>query len=406
MKHKKVPVEELLSLIPDELLDQLSQETKVDYQVKKLTGKLIFKLFLYALSSQKELSWRLLEEIFGHYKFQQFTSLSPEMTTDHSSLATRISNIEVSYFSSIYESLSQEVKLRFPTDKIGGYKLIRFDSTLVSIAGSLLKQINGLHHGVNKGYKKPSDPVNIKFSVGYDGLQPVCAKLFAEQKYLSENAALKEALETYQFKADEMAVFDRGINSRASFDEFTDQELNFVTRLKTQKGVIRHVFVKTVTDIKPEMPLETETLWIEKDQLVYLFGKESTKTNHPYRIIFATDKQKQKTYIFLSNNLELSPQEITEIYKRRWDIEVFFKFLKQEFGFKHLLSRSQNGIEVILYMTLITFTLIYLYYKLNKVHSFKIAKIRFTNEIEFEVMKVIIEICQGNPSLLNRFAPP
>ena len=103
--------------------------------------------------------------------------------------------------------------------------------------------------------------------------------------------------------------------------------------------------------------------------------------------------------------MDLTPQQVVLIYKRRWDIEVFFKFLKQEFGFKHLLSRNQNGIEAVLYMTLITFTLIYLYYKANKIQSFKIAKIQFVHELDFEVMKTIVQICRGDPDLLHLLNP-
>ena len=57
---------------------------------------------------------------------------------------------------------------------------------------------------------------------------------------------------------------------------------------------------------------------------------------------------------FVTNIIDLSAAEICEVYKMRWDIEVFFRFLKQEFNLKHLVSRNENGIKVMLYMTLIT----------------------------------------------------
>ena len=48
-------------------------------------------------------------------------------------------------------------------------------------------------------------------------------------------------------------------------------------------------------------------------------------------------------------------KEVAEIYRRRWDIEVFFRFLKQELSFSHFLSVNENSMQVILYMTLITY---------------------------------------------------
>jgi hypothetical protein len=72
MKKKPVSVNELLNLIPEGFLEKLGEETQVDHQVKKLWGKAIFKLFLYVLSSPKELSWRILENICSHYKFKNY----------------------------------------------------------------------------------------------------------------------------------------------------------------------------------------------------------------------------------------------------------------------------------------------------------------------------------------------
>ncbi len=58
--------------------------------------------------------------------------------------------------------------------------------------------------------------------------------------------------------------------------------------------------------------------------------------------------------IFVTNikSEDLNPEEITEIYRRRWDIEVFSKFIKQELHFSHLLNNSENGIQIMLYIPL------------------------------------------------------
>ncbi len=405
MEKKKVALADLLNMIPDEFLEKLGEQTRVDHQVKKLTGKTIFKLFLYGLSSQKELSWRILESIYSHHNFKNFAQVPLDDRADHSSLATRVSKIKADYFAKIYQSLCKEVLERFEGDKIGGYKVIRFDSTLVSIAGSLLKKIPGLEHGINTKHRKPSDPVDIKFTIGFNGLMPTKAKVFNEQTYLSEDVALAQIIEEYDFKANDLAVFDRGLGRRTTFDQFTNDRLIFVTRLRSLKEKVKHQFVRDVTTIDPASPIETEKLWIEKDQEVFLFGRPNKKTQHRYRLIQARDKRSGKAYFFLTNEMDLSLEQVLLIYKYRWDIEVFFKFLKQEFGFKHLLSRNLNGIKVNLYMTLITFTLIYLFYKFNEIESFKIAKIKFVQQLDFEVIKIIVQMCNGDPQLLHLMEP-
>lgn len=57
----------------------------------------------------------------------------------------------------------------------------------------------------------------------------------------------------------------------------------------------------------------------------------------------------------------MTPQEIAFCYKKRWDIEVYFKFLKQNLNFSHFLSTNENGIKVILYMTIIISMLVMIY---------------------------------------------
>jgi IS4 transposase len=54
--------------------------------------------------------------------------------------------------------------------------------------------------------------------------------------------------------------------------------------------------------------------------------------------------------------------QIAEIYRSRWDIELFFKFIKQHLGYSHILSRTENGLQVMIYMSMIT-ALLMIWYK-------------------------------------------
>ena len=76
----------------------------------------------------------------------------------------------------------------------------------------------------------------------------------------------------------------------------------------------------------------------------------------------------------------MTPQEIAFCYKKRWDIEVYFKFFKQNLNFSHFLSTNENGIKVILYMTIITSMLVMIYKKENEL-GFSIAKFNFYLEM-------------------------
>lgn len=82
------------------------------------------------------------------------------------------------------------------------------------------------------------------------------------------------------------------------------------------------------------------------------------------RLIVARSKtDPAMEYWFITNDFELTAKEITDAYRKRWDIEVFFRFTKQELNASHLISLNKNGIEVMLYMTLIVAMLVLIYKK-------------------------------------------
>jgi IS4 transposase len=121
-----------------------------------------------------------------------------------------------------------------------------------------------------------------------------------------------------------------------------------------------------------------------------------------FRLLIATmDKTGEQIY-FLTNVEHLTAYEITFIYKQRWDIEVFFKFLKQELNLNHLVSRNENGIKVMIYMTLIVAILLLAYKKLNKLKGYKLVKLQFANELEQEIFKEMVIICNENPMIMKQ----
>lgn len=94
---------------------------------------------------------------------------------------------------------------------------------------------------------------------------------------------------------------------------------------------------------------------------------------------------------------------ITTWYKQRWEIETFFKFIKQHLNAKHLVSRDENGIKVMVYMTMILAILIIAYKKINRLKGFKIAKLKFELELENDIIKQIVVLCGGNPAIAPHF---
>ena len=137
------------------------------------------------------------------------------------------------------------------------------------------------------------------------------------------------------------------------------------------------------------------------DEWCQFYGEQGIKPKHLFRRIEAIRLEDSEPISFITNIETLTAADITELYKRRWDIEVFFKFIKQLLNFKHLISRNENGIKVILYVTMIAAILLTAYKKLNHLSGFKIPKLKFSNELESELVKELIRLCGGNPEKLN-----
>src|SRR5690606_35051308 len=115
-----------------------------------------------------------------------------------------------------------------------------------------------------------------------------------------------------------------------------------------------------------------------------------SKLSCSYHIFFVS-------FILIINTI--SAQEITRFYRRRWDIEVFFRFIKQELHVSHLISMNKNGIEVMIYMTLIVAMLILIYKKANNI-GYKTAKRRSKMEVRNLLIAMIVTFSGGNPDKL------
>jgi hypothetical protein len=378
--------QEVINLIPDQYLTFLSAETQVDYKVQKLSGKVMFKLLVYSLLAAQRGSLRTMETIFSSYTFQSFAHIGPGMQTRYNSIRDRINTIQADFFEKLFYTCYDLFACYL---KRKDHLVLRFDSTMVALSGKLLTI--GMRVGSNTSKKQ------LKFTIGFDGLLPTTGKLFHQQKELSEDITLRQTILQASLGGDDMAVFDRGLQKRATFAEFDDGQIQFVTRLKT------NALFEVVEKLPLPAPPADEpaaSVAIHYDEWVHLYGTGNKLLRHPFRLIRATILASKEEIWFLTNIKDLTAFEIATIYKLRWDIEVFFKFLKQELNFNHVLVRSENGIKVMLYTSLLTAMLLLVYKQVNKLKGYKIPKLRFVVELEEELIKYIVLLCGGKPELM------
>lgn len=371
-------VEEIISYISDKELDFLALETSVDVQVKKLHGAKVFKIILYSMLNSTRISLRVMESMISSSRFK-FISGIDDLDTKYNSIRDRLCTINCTFFERLFESIF--VKYNGLLEEQSA--ISKVDSTFIGISTSLLKW--GMKNGQSD--KKRF----IKMTISLKGSLPSSAQLYTEQEFVNENIALGDAILKNNHLNDSIVTFDRGLQTRKKFVDFTDKNIVFVARIKTDtayKTVEERVILKS----------ENDRIRITQDIEINLKMNGAFRKYARFRLVKGIMKKNEKPIHFITNNFDLEPIEIAEIYRQRWDIEVFFRYLKQNLDLTHIVSRNENAIKVMLYMTLILSMLIIVYKKKNKIDSYKIAKLKFEIELENFIMKEVVVLCGGDPN--------
>jgi hypothetical protein len=390
-KHK-LELSALFREIPDEELNKLSDQTHVDYCSKVLRGKLIFYLLLYGILKVDRFSQRGLSDAFSSPFFRTIFNYRGRKNISHSSISDRLSVINIDFFRKSYECIYQRFSSLYTKKEIAGMNLQRVDSTLVVESSNKLEA--GLKcHNIYKNKNKKQ----IKYTFAFDGMFASFVQVHKDPHYTSESIALPENVLSHFKKVKDHAqvyILDKGQQSAEAFETMNHvPELLFVGRLQENR---RYILVQDKdiesTDFQQGKLIRDALVKIYKrENHISKNGKETHKSvliEDLFRIIcFQPEGKDEMTLI--TNLKDMPADEIACIYRRRWDIEVFFRFIKQELNFSHFLSMNENGIQVVLYMTLITAMLIMIYKKENEI-GYKTAVRRMGIELESLVMAIIV----------------
>lgn len=402
-RDHKIGVAELLSVIPDSHLSKLAKETNVDYCAKVLHGRTLFYLLTYGLLESERFSQRSLEDAFKDPFYQFLFNLEGTPRVGHSSISERLKKVDVSFFKQAYELIYKQYNRLYKQEEQSKLHLLRVDSTMIT------ETCNKLSNGMNC-QNSLSRKQQVKYSMVFDGLLPCHCEVYTDNKYLSEDNALPAAIEGY-IKKDKwhanIYVFDRGIQSGHTLSKYSGAGVSFVGRLKEKR---KHKELESL--LTAQTILEWEHYALLQDSKVQIYSvpevlEGESKPRHaklvetPFRIVRIKNKKTGNICLLITNDFEATAREIQERYKKRWDIEVFFRFIKQELNGKHLLSMNENGIQVVLYMTLIVAMLLLIYKRLNDV-GYKTAKRRFKMELRDLIVTLIVAYCGGDVEVCRK----
>jgi hypothetical protein len=219
-------------------------------------------------------------------------------------------------------------------EKVSFEKFYAFDSTTIKLFSDVMKGVGRNPKG--DGKKKGGLKVHMLTDVHAD--TAVFAKIseakMHDKKFLRHLNPTKGS----------MLVFDKAYNFYQQFAEWTEEGVFFVCRLKDNAkadGVYRieHIHLK--------------------------YKKDKQEKTLCLRLVYYKDEQGRK-YKFITNNWEITAEEVALIYKYRWTIELTFKKLKQNFQLHFFYSETENGIKTQIWCTLIAHLLLNVIMALSK----------------------------------------
>ena len=182
-----------------------------------------------------------------------------------------------------------------------------------------------------------------------------------------------------------IVVMDRGYNDYAWYNSLNNNNIYFVTRLKTNA---RYRVIKRRTVLKAK--------GLTSDQTIELAGAKAK--NYPIRLrrIGYQDANTGIHYTFLTNHFTLAARTIADIYKARWQIELFFKWIKQNLKIKSFLGASKNAVMTQIWIAMCVYLLLSYIKFLSNIRP-SLQQILRLLQINLFDRRDLLELLRGDP---------
>lgn len=328
---------QLISLIDDSMISKAVKKHDSDRYVKhfKCQDHLFSMIFccLEKCNSLREVSGGMVG-LSGKEHTVRINHL-PKRST----LADANKGRKVEFFEEVYNELLKKYGFVLSDSRLEvvlGKKIKIVDSTTISLFKDILecvgrKSIDGKSKGGIKSHTVINADEKVPNLVWFSPARTHDHRFLEHLKY-DENT---------------LYIFDKGYNDYVAFAHFTEQKTGFVTRIKsnakyevTQKNIIPENIHSGV--------LSDQIIEVDLDNKV-----NKTKTKLKLRKIEYYDREHKRTFEFISNLFEFRADTIAALYKLRWQIELLFKQIKQNFPLKYFLGDNENAIKIQIYCVLI-----------------------------------------------------
>jgi len=220
-------------------------------------------------------------------------------------------------------------------------KLLSLDSTTISLCLELFPWAE---------FRRAKGGVKAHVLLDHDDYMPSFV-------YISK-AKLHDAriLSRLRINAGSIVAMDRAYNDYAQFARWTQEGVYFVTRMKS------NALYRVLRGYKP--PTSSTIL---EDSIIELTGPQAhSKCPHSLRRIVVWDEKGQRKIVLLTNHLDFGATTLAKVYKERWEIELFFKALKQNLKIKSFVGTSENALLIQIWTALIALLLLKWLHHLSK----------------------------------------
>src|SRR5699024_6960544 len=329
----KSTINELLNILDEQKFLKLVNVLNIDRYIKKLSAYKFLQLFIIAQLNEAESLRALSKNLKDKKEFQKTIDLD---TISTAQLSRKQCNLPSGVFEKIFQHLVLETQARMKNKAIlrDIGKLLVIDSSTMSM--SLSQYPWATFRKTKSGVR-----LHLRVVVTKDLTMPDKAVILP-----AKHADRTQMNELIDIDSDAIHLFDRGYNDYKQFDILCSENVPFITRIK------KNAKIEIASEQDPD---EENNIFL--DQEVYLGNEQNgTKMTNKLRLIKTKDSEENVVNI-ITNCFHLSAKEIDDLYRYRWKIETFFKWMKQHLRIKTFYGKSQNAVYTQIWVPLLTYCL-------------------------------------------------
>ena len=333
---------QMIGLLNKEKINNRAKEHNSDYYCKRFNTFQHLITMVYGVTSGcnslRELCSGIVSygDKIAHCKFDY----SPRRSTISDANKRR----DCAVFEDIYDDLVKE----YLPDLSDSYKRLVIDKKVYAIDSTTISLFQPIFECVGRNPNNGKRKGGIKSHQKLDMEAGIPVKVY--HSHAREHDSLFIQHKDVMSKG-EVALFDKAYNNYGLFAKWNGEDIYFVTRLKNNaKEMLLEEY-----DLPEATPDE-----ILRDAKIALNYKDENGQDKQVelRLVSFYHSEKNKAYYFLTNLFDLPAEQIAQLYKKRWEIELLFKKIKQNFPLQYFYGDNQNAIEIQIWCTLIALLLI------------------------------------------------